>query len=184
MQTQSTPNAQPQFPMQELEQIESAIQASRQWIATLECRRETLTAELDRITRPQPVIPGAPKKTIGPGLEYRGSVFTHWHYIDIHTDLLRRLWTDFPDHREAMAKAMGCYGTTRTYVATTLAELFPARSTAWAQRHSRVLVEGWYVDVNLNPERMRRILPAAVKAAGLKWGKDVKIYWRATPFAG
>ena len=183
MQTQSTPNAQPQFPMQELEQIESAIQASRQWIATLEGRRETLTAELDHITRPQP-IPRAPMKTIGPGLEYRGSVSAHWHYIDIHTDLLHRLWTDFPDHREAMAKAMGCYGTTRTYVAKTLAELFPARSTAWAHRYSRTLVDGWYVDVNLNPERMRRILPAAVRAAGLTWGKDVKIYWRATQVAG
>jgi len=35
------------------------------------------------------------------------------------------------------------------------------------------------VDVNLNAERMRRILPAAVRAAGLKWGTDVKVYWRA-----
>jgi len=183
MQMRSTPNAQPQFPMQELEQIESVIQASRQWIATLEGRRETLTAELDRITRPQPVIPKAPMKTIGPGLEYRGSMSVHWNYIDIHIDLLCRLWTEFPEHREAMAKAMGRYGRTRGYAAKTLAELFPARSTAWAHRYSRTLVDGWYVDVNLNPERMRTILPTAVQAAGLKWGKDVKIYWRATQLA-
>jgi hypothetical protein len=55
MQPQSTPNAQ-QFPMHELEQIESAIQASRHWIAALEGRRETLTAELERLTRPQPIV--------------------------------------------------------------------------------------------------------------------------------
>jgi hypothetical protein len=41
------------------------------------------------------------------------------------------------------------------------------------------LVPGWYADTNLNRERMRRILPAAVSAAGLKWGEDVKTYWRA-----
>ena len=107
MQTQLTPSGQIQFPMQELEQIESVIQASRQWLATLENRREALT--LERVTRPQPVIAKAPIKMIGPGLEYRGAMFVHWNYIDIHIDLLRRLWSEFPDLREAMAQAMGCY---------------------------------------------------------------------------
>ena len=166
--------------MRELEQVESAIQASRQWIATLEVRRDALTAELDRITRPQRVLPKPPLKTIGPGFEYRGALFGHFSYIDIYTGLLRRLWTDFPEKREAMAKAMGNCGTTRTYVATSIAELFAAHPTEWAQRHSRTLVVGWYVDVNLNLERMRRLLPAAVRAAGFKLGHDVKIYWRAT----
>lgn len=182
MQTQLTPSGQHQFPMQELEQIESVIEALRQCLATLENRRETLT--LERVTRPQPVIAKAPIKMIGPGLEYRGAMFVHWNYIDIHIDLLRRLWSEFPDLREAMAQAMGCYGTTRAYVAKTRSELFPGQPTAWTQRYSRTLVDGWYLDTNLNRERMRRILPAAVKAAGLIWGKDVKIYWRRTQIAG
>ena len=177
MQTQPTENTQPQFPMQELEQIESAIQISLKWFAALEDRRVALNEELERITRPQPVITKAPPKMIGPGLEYRGAMFTHWNYIDIHIDLLRRLWTEFPERREAMAKAMGHYGTTRAYVATTVTELFPGQSIAWGQRHSRELVSGWYVDTNLNLKRMRRILPAAVTAAGLKWNKDVKTHW-------
>lgn len=177
MQTQPTENAQPQFPMKELEQIESAIQASLKWFATLEGRCAALSEELERITRPQPVIAKTSTKMIGPGLEYRGAMSMHWHYIDIYIDLLRRLWTEFPEHREAMAKAMGHFGTSRAYVATTIAELFPGQSTAWGQRHSRELVSGWYVDTNLNLKRMRRILPAAVAAAGLKWNKDVKVYW-------
>lgn len=182
MQAQPTPNAQPQFPIQELEQIESAIQTSQRWIATLQGRRDVLTAELDRLTRPLPAPTRAPQqKTIGPGLEFHSVMTRHWNYIDIHIDLLRRLWTEFPDRREAMARAMGCYGTTRAYVAKSQAELFPGQSTVWAERYSRPLVPGWYVDTNLNRERMRRILPAAVAAAGLKWGEDVKTYWRATP---
>lgn len=104
-----------------------------------------------------------------------------WSYIDIHADLLRRLWTDFPERREAMAAAMGVHGTTRAYVARTREELFPGQALAWATRYSRTLVDGWYLDTNLGRERMQRVLPAAVRAAGLAWGQEVKAYWRATP---
>lgn len=150
-------------------------------MTTLQGRREALTAELEKITRPQ-VAPIKPTmKTIGPGLEYLGKMTHHWNYIDIHIGLLRRLWTEFPERRDAMAQAMGIYGNTRAYVARTLEALFPGQPLPWAQRHCRQLVEGWYVDTNLNRERMRRILPAAVRTAGLKWGLvDVKAYWRAT----
>lgn len=185
MQQQPNPDLQPQpaFPIRELEQIESAIQASQTWLATLQQRRDALTSELERITRPQPALPKPATRTIGPGLEYRGAVTTHWNYIDIHIDLLRRLWTEFPEQREAMARAVGMYGTTRAYVAKSRAELFPGQSSAFVQRYSRTLVDGWFVDTNLNKERMRRILPAAVAAAGLKWGQEVKAYWRAVKLA-
>ena len=101
----------------------------------------------------------------------------------LHIDLLRRLWTEYPERRDAMAQAMGIYGNTRTYVARSVEALFPGQPLPWAQRYSRKLVEGWYIDTNLNRERMRRILPAAVRTAGLTWGQDVKAYWRATHVA-
>lgn len=171
--------------MQELTQIENAIPASLQWLATLKGRREALTEELDRITRPQPTaVATPPMKTIGPGLAYRGAMTRHWNYIDIHIDLLRKLWAEFPDRRDEMAKTMGSRELTRRYVAKTRADLFPGQPEAWAQRYSRMLVDGWYVDTNLNRERMRRILPPAVAAAGLRWGQDVKTYWRPTQIAG
>ena len=183
MNAQSTQDNLAQFPIQELTQIETAIQASLQLLAILNDRRGALTAELDRITRPPPAVSKPPLKTIGPGLEYRGTLARHWNYIDIHIDLLRRLWIEFPDRRESMANDMGRYGKTRAYVAQTLDELFPGQPKAWARRYSRKLVDGWYVDTNLNRERMRRVLPAAVAAAGLTWGKDVKAYWRPTQVA-
>jgi hypothetical protein len=180
-----TPTA---FPMQELEQIESAIRMLnpcvstipllRPCVSTLESCRATLFQELDLITRPQFVKP--PSRTIGRGFEYRGTPFGCWYAIDVHVDLLRRLWTDFPERRHAMAEAMGGYGRNRAYVATDLARLFRDQSIAWAERYSRTLIEGWVVDTNLNPKHMRRILPAAVKAAGLRLGVDVKIYWHST----
>ena len=176
---------QTQAPIQELEleQIESALRASQQWIATLHGRHEALTAELERLTRPLPdVAAKAPIKMIGPGLEYLGAMSVHGNHIDIYLDLLCRLWTDFPERREAMAQAVGCYGRTRAYVAKTPGELFPDWwPVSKAYQFSRPLVNGWYVDKSLNRERMRRILPAAVASAGLKWCQDVKIYWRPTP---
>ena len=71
-------------------------------------------------------------------------------------------------------------GRTRAYVAKTPGELFPGWPASKAHRYSRPPVTGWYIDTNLNRERMRRILPAAVAAAGLKWGQDMKTYWRAS----
>ncbi len=183
MQPQPNPNPHPQFPIQELEQIEAAIQTSQRWLTTLQGRRDALTAELEKITRPQATPIKLAMKTIGPSLEYLGRMTHHWNYIDIHIDLLRRLWIEYPEHREAMEQAMGLHGNTRAYVARTREGLFPGQPLPWAQRYSRQLVDGWYVDTNLNRERMRRILPAAVRAAGLKWGQDVKAYWRATQVA-
>ena len=182
MQIQLTPTFPRPFPLQELEQIETAIEASERLLVTLHGRHETLLSELDSLTRPETVATRA-RKTVGPGFEYRGAMVARWSYIDIHADLLRRLWTDFPERREAMAVAMGLHGTTRAYVARTREGLFPGHARAWATRYSRMLVDGWYLDTNLGRQRMRRILPAAVEAAGLAWGQDVKAYWRATPVA-
>ena len=186
MQTQPPSNPSPRFPMQELELIESTIKACSQWIlrpqwlAILESRSTTLLANLDLITRPQPVSPRFVTKTIRRGFEYRGIVYGCRYSIDIYIHLLRRLWTNFPDRREAMAQAMGSRSRKRTYVAKTPAKLFPGQPLAFANKHSRTLVEDWYVDTNLNPKLMRRILPDAVAAAGPGLDRDVKINWERT----
>lgn len=168
-----------QFPIEELEKIESIIATSRQWLDSLEPRRSMLTSELERVTRPVSQLAAVPApKPLGMGMMYRGEWVSERKFIDIHEGLLRKLWIDFPDRRCAMAKAMGRFGTSRAYVATSLAELFPFHRPSWARKFSRRLVDGWYVDTNLNPERMQKILPAAIDAAGLKLGEDVTINWR------
>jgi hypothetical protein len=164
------------FLLQELEQIERAIAAAQDCVATLQLRRELLTGELDRITRPAPPAP----KIIGPGFRYRGETVRAWSAIDIHADLLRRLWTDFPERREAMARALGARGYSRAYVARSAAQLFPGRPAAWTSKFRRPLVEDWLIDTNLNRPRIATLLRVAVATACLTWGEDVQIYWRAT----
>lgn len=136
-------------------------------------------SELEKITRPEKPILKSVRSFRGPGIEYRGEWFHHWTYIDIHVGLLRKLWNDFPERREAMASAMGRYGYSRNYVATSVEGLFSGMPAHKAKKFSRRLIDGWYVDSNINLERMRRILPAAVKAAGLNMNDDVRIYWWA-----
>lgn len=167
------------FPIEELESIESIIAKSRQWLESLELRRSMLTSELDRITRPTPKFDVTPLASpSGMGLMYKGEWIANRKYIDIHVGLLRKLWVDFPDRRCDMARAMGRFGTSRSYVATSISDLFPFARASWARRFSRRLVDEWYVDTNLNPERMQKILPAAVEVSGLKIGVDVTINWR------
>lgn len=171
-----TPAPPQTFPLQELEQIERAIVAAQDCVATLQLRRELLTSELERITRPAPPEP----KWIGPGFRYQGEMVRAFSAIDIHTGLLRRLWTDFPARREAMVRAMRARGFTRGYVGRSGAELFPGKSPAWAAKFTRALVDGWLIDTNLNRRRIVTLLRAAVAAAGLQWGDGVQVYWRAT----
>lgn len=90
------------FPMHELAQIERALSAAQDYVATLRQRHDLLSTELDRLTRPAPSVP----RIVGPGFCYRGEMVTTWSAIDIHVGVLRRLWTDFPDKRDAMAQAM------------------------------------------------------------------------------
>lgn len=176
MQIQLIQNIQPQFLIRELEQIKSAIQTSCQYLAILEERHETLISELKRITRPQPVIAEVSRRTTGPGFEYRGEMLRRWNYIDIHIDLFSRLWIEFPDRRETMALRRLVILEGRAHMDA--GQTVSGKSLTWVQQHSRRLVDDWYMDTNLNPERMRRILQAPVKAAGLKWGEEVRVYWR------
>ncbi|HPB21070.1 MAG TPA: hypothetical protein PLL48_02000 [Novosphingobium sp.] len=139
MQTTSHLASPAPFPLQELEQIERAIAAAQDCVATLQLRRELLTSELERITRPAPTTP----RVVGPGFRYRGEMVRAWSAIDIHAGLLRRLWMDFPEQRGAMAAAMGARGYSRAYVARSPAELFPGKPAPWAAKFSRTLVDGW-----------------------------------------
>ena len=145
-------------------------------MATLQQRHNLLTIELDRLTRPAPPVP----KIVGPGFRYRGEMVRAWSAIDIYAGLLRRLWTDFPERRETMARAMGAYGYSRTYAARSLAQLFPGKPVAWAAKFTRPLVDDWVMDSNLNRRSIAKLSRAAVAGAGLNWGEDVIVYWRAT----
>jgi len=181
MQTQM-PNYEPsRFPMEELERVESAMQASQLFIETLRRRHDALTEELERITRPneQPATSAKPL-TVGPGFVFRGAITRCYSFIDIHAGLLGRLWTDFPERREVMANAMSSRGRSRTYVALTRAGLFQDKAQAWVERFSRPLMAGWFIDTNLSRRDIQKLLAVAVEAAGLEWGKEVQVYWRAT----
>jgi hypothetical protein len=151
-------------------------------MAPMQKRRTALAAYLDVVTRPLPPSASTSHGTQRPrrGFEYCGSISLGGKQCDIYLRLLRRLWNEFPNLREAMAAAMARNGITRCYVAKTQKELFPGRSEDWVEAHSKVIVEGWYADVTQDQKWRSKILRSAVIAAGLKWGIDVKVHWRPT----
>jgi hypothetical protein len=180
MSTLFTENDCARFPIWDYDELEAELNAVRQKLSTLQPRHLEMTAELDRITRPKRQAGAQVLRTIQRGLEYRGVFAGHGSCIAIHLDVLRHLWTEFPERQEEMVRALRFNGRSRTYVARTREELFRGQTAAWVLRHSRVLVDGWYVDTNMNPQQMQKILREVVAVAGLKWGEDVKVFWRPT----
>jgi hypothetical protein len=82
-----------------------------------------------------------------------------------------------------MATAASRCGSFRRYVTRSPQALFLGMPRHKVFRCSRPLIDGGYVDTNLNTERKARILPTVRRAAGLVWGRDVKVFWRNTPSA-
>lgn len=168
------------YPIQELDELENVIEASRRMLQTLEHRRDRMLQELDQLTRPIAARPTLPTKWISPRVEFKGQTWLGWNFIDLYASALEFLWQECPHLRHEMAAAMAACGHTRRYVSTTREDLFSGQSATWTMKHSRVLVEGWYLDTNINLERMRRVLHAAVRASGLVWGQDIKVQWKST----
>jgi hypothetical protein len=166
------------FPIADYEALEWEVSSLRKRLTTLEPRYAALTELFDRVTRPmfrgEPGKPQARRR----GFEFRGQFFAGWACIGIYLELMQRLWTEFPDGREAMASAANRNSRSRAYVARARGDLFQGKSAEWARRHSRRLVDDWFVDTNMNPDQMQAILKSMVTAAGLEWGKDVNVNWR------
>jgi len=178
MNTCSTEAECAQFPIADYEAIEREVCSLRTRLTTLEPRYAALTELLDRVTRPPSKVEPAKSQARRRGFGYRGQFFTGWSCIGIYLDLMHRLWTDFPDGRERMGAAANSNSRSRAYVARDRGDLFPGKSAEWTRRHSRRLVDDWFVDTNMNPGQMQAILKSMVAAAGLEWSTDVNVNWR------
>ena len=164
----------PNHALAELEQLRALIPAEEAHLTMLKARDFELTQYLDKITCP----PSRKPTFVWRGFEYRGQVMRRFNYIDIHVDLLRLLWRDFPSRREEMALSISRGGRVRRYVHTSAEGLFENKPMSWVTKYSKPLVDGWHVDTNLNRGSIKRILIAAVRSAGLVWGSDVKVNWK------
>jgi hypothetical protein len=166
------------FPMRDYDALERELNSMRERLTVLEPRYAAMTEELDRITEPGSRLQSEFPKIRGQGFEFRGQFFAERTCIGIYFALMQRLWTEFSEHRNAMAKAAGRNGRSRSYIAQTPEELFRDQPSEWSRRHSQLLVNGWFIDTNMNPKQMQTILKLVLAAVGLVWGKHVKVVWR------
>jgi hypothetical protein len=178
MNTYSTETDCAHFPIADYETLEREVSSLRTRLTTLEPRYAALTELLDRGTLPTSKAEPAKRQARRRGIEFRGQFFAGWSCIGIYLELMHRLWTEFPDGREAMASAANRNSRSRAYVARARGDLFQGKSAEWTRRHSRRLVDDWFVDTNMNPDQMQAILKSMVTAAGLEWGRDVNVDWR------
>lgn len=159
-------------------------------IQTIARLRDEIEAELDELTRQprkslkeilaaklaQPrTIPTNVTKV---GFEYKNEFIPCTFCLDIWRKLLRKLWNDYPEKREILAASAKRFGYNRKYVSNEQQSLFKGKDDRWTRKHSKKLVDGWYMDINVTPERIQKILPAMASSVGLKWGADVVVTWR------
>jgi hypothetical protein len=76
-----------------------------------------------------------------------------------------------------MAAAVASAGYNRSYIAKERDSLFEFKSLRWILKFSEEFSPGWFMDTNVTPERIKRILPLAVRAAGLDLNNDFAIFW-------
>ena len=114
------------------------------------------------------------------GFIYQGKFYACSYFSQIFQQLLKKLFEDKPEKRETIAWALNRAGRNRTYISDDQSNLFRSKTTHWIKGHSKKLIDGWYIDKNVNIERIQKLLPKAILAAGLKLEVDVKIIWPQT----
>lgn len=166
------------FPFDRLQKIESTISAASNLIETLAAERDDLISQLDNMTKPERKPDAVPKYIWAGSFLYKGKLTSCFCCITAYQAALINLFTDFPEKRLEMARAAQALGYTRRYISEERNGLFPGKSQDFIDKYSRSIVDGWFFDTNLNVERMRRILPRLAAVVGLKWGAEIKVYWR------
>lgn len=171
--------ADPEILILELDKLEKAISDVNRVLDDFSRRRGEIFAMLETITRPiAKCFSASSTKDFYRGYVYKGQYYSHWYYTDLYHSLLGKLLTEFPEKAAGIAEELSRCGTNRTYLATSPELLFSGKAPNWVAKHSKKICDGWYVDTNLNLERMQTLLPVAIKAAGLHLGKHVRVFWR------
>ncbi|MCL2661297.1 MAG: hypothetical protein FWD64_12390 [Acidobacteriaceae bacterium] len=165
--------------LDDLDLMNQTINTTQACLNNLLNTRASIIRKLDAITSPvQPCTPT--RKSISRGYDYQGEHTPGRSFIGIYLGVLRRLLTDFQDKRETIANAMARSARNRRYIAQDPVALFKGKPKPpeWISKYSVELVHGWYADKNLSADHIKSLLQIAVRAAGLRWKKDVKVYWQ------
>jgi len=115
------------------------------------------------------------------GFWFRGKFQRCDACVDIYTGLLRAIAHDDPEALPRTAAELRRHGRTRSYLATSSLQLFQDKTEDWARGHSRRLVDGWFLDINLGPDAMKRLMRRILRVNGLREVTDVVIFWNRTP---
>lgn len=166
----------PEQLLHELDQTINTIRASEAYLLRLKAWESSIANILETLTKPVS-IPTPPSPETRRGFSYRGRFIECHTCVGLHRRVLSMLWTDFPERKEAMAVAVASAGYNRRYIAKERDSLFEFKPRCWTLKFSQEFSPGWFMDTNVTPKRIKRILPLAVRAAGLDLNKDFAIFW-------
>lgn len=171
----------------ELSAIEAVIAATQNYLEVTKRRRDELTAEFNGTTASSPATTGTEPHEImvqcpslnmishRRGYDYRGKTVRCREKKDIWVGVMQAILDDFPDKHADIVKALKLRERTRSFISKDRMTLFLDKNRDWVTTHSTMHQNGWYVDKNLQGERIRSLLETVVDVVGLSWGKDVTV---------
>lgn len=115
------------------------------------------------------------------GFWFRGAFHQCHSYIAIYIGLLRAIAQHSPTAMSSTAAELRRYGRSRAYLAQRPEQLFRSRPAAWARDHSKLVVDGWYVDTNLSLSSIKKLIRRVLGANALRERVDVVFVWSRQP---
>ena len=147
-------------------------------LTSLRAQIAALNHTLDALQRdlraPAPVPPPKPAPLRqAPGYRLFGQDFPARNGTDAMISVFRQLAELEPRFPERFAQAASRLGRTRAYVGRTPQAVYPGKSKLWAATVE--FAPGWYLGTNENNATKLKLLRAACRVLGLRYGVDLQI---------
>ena len=147
-------------------------------LTSLRAQIAALNHTLDALQRdlraPEPVPPPKPAPLRqAPGYRLFGQDFPARNAAETLTSVFRQLTELEPRFPERFAQAASRLGRTRAYVGGSPQAVYPGKPQLWAATVE--FAPGWYLGTNENNATKLKLLRAACRVLGLRFGGDLQI---------
>jgi hypothetical protein len=147
-------------------------------LTSLRAQIAALNHTLDGLQRdlraPEPARPAKPVPVRqAPGYRLFGQDFPARNGNDVMVSVFRQYAELEPGFPERFAQAASRLGRTRAYVGRSPQAVYPGKPKLWAATVE--FVPGWYLGTNENNATKLKLLRAACRVLGLRFGGDLQI---------
>jgi hypothetical protein len=118
--------------------------------------------------------PFVDERTRAIGFIYEGREYNEKSARGVMIEIMKLFARRDPSFLERFAAEE--HGRERRYIARTKTDLYPRQPAAFAQKHSKELISGWWIGVNYDKGKIEGIIKLACQVADIRYGTDLQVY--------